>query len=345
MKFTAKTIADFLVGTIEGDPSIEVSEVCKIEEGRKGGLSFLSNPKYEDYLYTTDSSIVIVNNDFVARKPVSTTLIRVPNAYESFASLLDLYAQSKPRKTGLRERSSVAADAVLGSNVYVGEFAVIDSGASVGDNTAIYPGAYVGDRVRIGRDCKIFAGVKIYEDCVIGDRVTLHAGAVIGADGFGFAPMEDGSYQKIAQIGNVVLEDDVEIGANTCVDRATMGSTIIHHGVKLDNLIQVGHNVTIGENTVMAAQVGVAGSTKVGSNVMMGGQVGIAGHLTIANGVKLGSQSGVDNSIEKEGETGLGSPFMTGFAHHRSHAIYKDLPALRTKIFAMIKDIEELKKK
>ncbi|MEG0655472.1 MAG: UDP-3-O-(3-hydroxymyristoyl)glucosamine N-acyltransferase, partial [Mucinivorans sp.] len=335
MKFTAKTIADFLGGTIEGDPSVSVSEVCKIEEGRAGGLSFLANPKYEDHIYSTKASIVIVNNDFVARETVQATLVRVANAYESFASLLDLYAQSKPRKTGISPKASIASDATLGENVYVGDFAVIDSGAVVGNDSSIYPGSYVGDRVQIGCGCKIFAGVKIYEDCIIGDRVTLHAGVVIGADGFGFAPMQDGTYQKIAQIGNVVIENDVEIGANTCVDRATMGSTIVHHGVKLDNLIQVAHNVTIGQDTVIAAQVGIAGSTKVGKHVMMGGQVGIVGHIMVADNVKIGSQSGINNSIEKDGEVVFGTPCMNGLAYHRSHAIFKNLPALRTQIFAM----------
>lgn len=343
MKFTAKTIADFLKGDIEGNPEIEVCQACKIEEGVQGGLSFLANPKYEEHIYTTQSSVVIVNKDFQAKHPIQATLIRVENAYQSFASLLELYAASKPRKSGISPKASIADSATVGADVYVGEFAVLDSEVSVGDNSMIYPQVYLGDGVKIGRDCKIFAGVKIYDGCVIGDRVIIHSGAVVGGDGFGFAPTADGSFAKIAQIGNVVIEDDVEIGANTCVDRATMGSTVIKQGVKLDNLIQIAHNVVIGENTVIAAQAGIAGSTKVGRNVMMGGQVGLVGHISIADGVKISSQSGINGNITKEGETLLGSPAMNGLAHHRSHAIFKELPALRAKVLLIAKEIEMLK--
>lgn len=344
MKFTAKTIADFLSGTIEGNPQAEVCDVCKIEEGKEGKLSFLANPKYEEYIYKTEASIVIVNTDFVAKEPVKATLIRVENAYKSFASLLDLYAANKPRRTGISEKASLAEGVTLEEDVYVGEFAVIHQGATIGKGSSIFPQVFVGQGVKIGRDCIINAGVKIYDGCIIGDRVTLHSGVVVGADGFGFAPIEDGSFQKIAQIGNVVIQDDVEVGANTCIDRATMGSTVIHRGVKLDNLIQIAHNVVVGENTVMASQVGVAGSTKIGSNVMMGGQVGIVGHLVIADGVKIGSQSGINSSITKEGETVFGTPFLPGIQYHRSFAIFKELPALRAKVMAMTREVEELKK-
>lgn len=343
MKFTAKTIAEFLSGTIEGNPEVEVHTVCKIEEGAAGGLSFLSNPKYEEYIYTTDASIVIVSADFQAKEPVKATLVRVENAYKAFASLLELYAATRVRKVGVSARASVAETATLGTDCYVGDFAVIENGVSLGDGTQIYPQVYIGDKVKIGKNCKIYAGVKIYDECVIGDRVTVHSGAVIGADGFGFAPTDDGSFQKIPQIGNVLIEDDVEIGANACVDRATMGSTVIHRGVKLDNLVQIAHNVVVGHDTVMAAQVGVAGSTKIGSGVMMGGQVGIVGHIHIADGVRIGSQSGINGSIEKVGQTVMGTPALNGMDFHRSQAIFKDLPALRRQIFTMAKEIEELK--
>ena len=345
MKFTAETIAGFLGGVVEGDSKAEVSTVCKIEEGHPGGLSFLSNPKYEEYIYTSGASIVIVSEDFEARGPIAATLVRVPNAYEAFASLLDLYAASRPRPVGISDRASVAENATLGQEVYVGDFAVVEAGASVGNGTAVYPQTYIGAGVKIGEGCTIYAGVKIYEGCVVGDRVTIHAGTVVGADGFGFAPTADGSYRKIPQIGNVVIKDDVELGANVCIDRATMGSTVVERGVKIDNLVQIAHNVSVGEHTVMASQCGVAGSTKIGAHVMMGGQVGIVGHISIADGVKIGSQSGINNSIQNANETVFGSPAMSGMAYHRSHAVFKELPALRTQVAKATKEIEELKKK
>lgn len=344
MKFTAETIAGFLGGVVEGDPQAEVTTVCKIEEGHPGGLSFLSNPKYEEHIYTSGASIIIVSKEFEARGAIAATLIRVENAYEAFASLLDLYAASRPRRVGVSDKASVAPGVELGEGVYVGDFAVVEAGVSVGAGTVIYPQAYVGTGVKIGEGCTIYAGVKIYEGCVLGDRVTIHSGAVIGADGFGFAPVADGSFRKIPQIGNVVLGDDVEIGANACIDRATMGSTVVGKGVKLDNLVQIAHNVSVGEHTVMASQCGVAGSTKVGAHVMMGGQVGIVGHILIADGVKIGSQSGINNSVQKENETVFGTPAMSGMAFHRSHAVYKELPALRNQVAKLAKEIEELKK-
>lgn len=343
MQFTAEIISQFLGGTLEGNPSAAVNSVAKIEEATANDLVFLSNPKYEEFLYTTQASIVIINKDLVLKHPVSATLVRVDNAYESFAQLLDLYVQNMPCKNGISKMAAINASATLGENIYVGEFAVLDEGVQIGDGTQIYPQVYVGDNVKIGKNCKIFSGVKIYNECIIGDNVTLHSGCVIGGDGFGFAPTEDGSFRKIPQIGNVILEDDIEIGANTCIDRATMGSTVIKKGVKLDNLIQVGHNVVIGENTVMAAQCGVAGSTKVGKNVMMGGQVGIVGHISIADGVKIGSQSGLSASVEKAGDIMLGTPAMSGMQNHRVQAALKNLPDMQRQLRSLAKDLEKLK--
>lgn len=335
MKFSAETIAEFLGGTVEGDPKAEVSEFAKIEEGRPGALSFLANPKYENYVYQTASTIVIVGRDFVAAHPVSATLVRVEDSYAAFAQLLRLYEQSRPRPRGVSPRASVAEDAVLGEGCYVADFAVVDSGCVLGDGVAVYPHCYVGRGVRIGAGATIHAGVTIYEGCQIGQRVVLHAGCVIGADGFGFAP-NAGEFQKIPQIGNVVLEDDVEVGANTCIDRATMGSTVLRHGVKLDNLIQVGHNVEIGQNTVAAAQTGIAGSVKIGAGCMFGGQVGIAGHITLGDGVKMGAQSGVDHDVEPGG-TLLGSPGLPGIRFHRSFALFRALPELNARVGALEK--------
>jgi UDP-3-O-[3-hydroxymyristoyl] glucosamine N-acyltransferase len=337
MQFTAETIAGFLGGEVAGDPAAKVGEFAKIEEGRPGALSFLANPKYEHYVYTTSSSVVIVGNDFVPSAPVAATLVRVPDAYAAFASLMRLYAESRPKPAGVSERASVAPDATLGKDCYVGDFAVIESGAVVGDGTLVYPQSYVGKGVKIGSGTVVNAGVKIYEGCVVGSRVVIHAGSVIGADGFGFAP-GGGVFSKIPQIGNVVIEDDVEIGANVCIDRATMGSTILRRGVKLDNLIQVGHNVEIGENTVAAAQTGIAGSVKIGAGCMFGGQVGIAGHITLGDGVKMGAQSGVDHDVEPGG-TLLGSPGLPGIRFHRSWAVFRNLPELNLRVAALEKQL------
>jgi UDP-3-O-[3-hydroxymyristoyl] glucosamine N-acyltransferase len=344
MTFTAEYIAQFLGGKVDGDPKATVGEFAKIEEGRPGAISFLANPKYEQYVYTTASSIVIVGADFNPSAPIAATLIRVPDAYAAFASLLRMYSEARPKPTGISPRASVADDAVMGRDCYVGDFAVVESGAQLGDGVLIYPQSYVGRGVRIGDGSVINAGVKIYEDCVVGARVTIHAGTVVGADGFGFAPSGDsgdGSFAKIPQIGNVVIEDDVEIGANTCIDRATMGSTILRRGVKLDNLIQVGHNVEIGENTVAAAQVGMAGSSKIGRGCMLGGQVGLAGHLTLGDGVKMGAQSGVDHDVEAGG-TLLGSPGLPGIRFHRSWAVFRNLPELNLRVAALEKTIMKL---
>jgi UDP-3-O-[3-hydroxymyristoyl] glucosamine N-acyltransferase len=326
MKFKASVIAGFLKGSIEGDPEVEVNDISKIEEGRPGTLSFLANPKYEKFIYETRSSIVLVNNDFKPEKPINATIIRVENAYEAFASLLDLYQQSKPRKTGIHKLASIHEGVTLGNDLYIGDYAVIGSNSVIGDNTKIYPQVYIGDNVKIGENTTIYPGVKIYEDTVIGSGCVIHAGAVIGADGFGFAPQEGNNYRKVPQIGNVIIEDNVEIGSNTTIDRATMGSTIIRKGVKLDNLIQVAHNVEIGENTVIAAQTGIAGSTKIGKDCMLAGQVGIIGHLTIADKVKIAAQSGVMNDVKKEGEVLQGSSALPFRDYWKSYVIFANSP-------------------
>ncbi|MDR2883199.1 MAG: UDP-3-O-(3-hydroxymyristoyl)glucosamine N-acyltransferase [Alistipes sp.] len=344
MQFTAEAIAEFLGGEVAGDPGATVGGFAPIEKGQPGALSFLANPKYEQYVYTTDSTVVIVGGDFKATGPVAATLVRVPDAYAAFASLLRLYDEARPRPAGVSPRASVAEDAVVGEKCYVGDFAVVDSGAVLGDGALVYPQSYVGRGVKIGAGSTIHAGVKIYEGCVIGERVVIHAGSVIGADGFGFAPGgEGGAFGKIPQIGNVVVEDDVEIGANTCVDRATMGSTVLRRGVKLDNLIQVGHNVEIGENTVAAAQTGIAGSVKIGAGCMFGGQAGIAGHITLGDGVRMGAQSGVDHDVEPGG-TLLGSPGMPGIRFHRSWAVFRQLPELSRRVNELEKTLSRFGK-
>lgn len=341
MQFTAEMIAGFLGGEIEGDKGASVSDFAKIEEGRPGALSFLSNPKYEPYIYTTLSTIVIVNRSFEPKEPVKTTLIKVEDAYGAFAKLLELYAANKPRKTGISEKADIDPQATLGKDCYVGSFTVIEKGVTAGDNFSVYPNCYIGENVRIGNNVTIFAGVKIYEGCVIGNNVIINAGAVIGADGFGFAPDEKGEYHKIPQIGNVVIEDNVDIGANTCIDRATMGSTLIKNGVKLDNLVQVGHNVIVGENTVAAALVGIAGTSKVGKNCMFGGQVGIAGHLTVGDRVQLGSKTGVTGNIPDDC-TYLGYPGLPVSKFHRSNAVFRNLPDLSKTVYRMEKELKKL---
>ncbi len=344
MNFKAKVIAEFLKGTIEGDPEAEVTNIAKIESAERGNLAFLANPKYEKYLYETGASIVLVNKDFKLEKPVKATLIRVDNAYESFASLLELYQQSKPRKTGIHKLASIHDRATLGEDLYIGEFTVIEENASIGDHVQIYPQVYVGEGVEIGEGCILYPGVKIYEGCKLGRNVILHSGVVIGADGFGFAPGEGNRYKKIPQIGIVILEDDVEIGANSCVDRATMGATLIRKGVKLDNLIQIAHNVEVGENTVMAAQTGVAGSTKIGRDCMFAAQVGIIGHLNIGNNVKIGGQSGVIKDAE-DGEILQGSPAMQHRDFWKSHILFSKLPEMRHELTRLNREIQDVKGK
>lgn len=343
MEFTAEQIANVIGGRVEGNKDAKVHTFAKIEEGTEGAISFLSNPKYTHYLYNTKSSIVIVNEDVELEKDVDATLIRVPNAYESIAKLLQIYEASKPKKTGVAPQAYIAPSAKLGNNCYVGPFAYVGEGAEIGDGCQIYPHAVVGDNVKVGSNCIFYPNTTIYQGCKIGNNVTIHAGSVIGADGFGFAPGADG-YDKIPQIGIVVIEDNVEIGANTCVDRSTMGATVIHKGVKLDNLVQVAHNVEIGENTVMSAQVGIAGSTKVGSWCMFGGQVGLAGHITIGNKTFLGAQSGVPGSL-KGGEELIGTPPMNPRQYFKSQAIFRRLPDMYKDLNDAKKKIEELNEK
>ena len=338
MEFSAVQIATFLSGTVEGDPEVKVYNVAKIEEGAPGMLSFLANPKYSQYLYTTKSSIVLINNDFELQGEVTATLIRVPDAYAAFAQLLGLYQQFMQSKTGVSSLAFISKDATYGDDVYIGEFAFIGERVKIGNRVKIYPQAYIGDDCVIGDDTVIYAGAKLYAQTVVGKSCILHSGCVIGADGFGFAPQEDGSYKKIPQIGNVSIGDNVEIGANTCVDCATMGSTRIHNGVKLDNLIQVAHNVELGNNTAMAAQTGVSGSTKIGANCIVAGQVGIAGHLHIANNTKIGAQSGIISNIKREGEEVMGSPVMPvkDFLRMSIHLRQMD---------KLVRRVEELEKK
>ena len=342
MEFSAKQIAEFIQGTIVGDENATVHTFAKIEEGIPGAISFLSNPKYTPYIYDTQSSIVLVNNDFVPEKEVKATLIKVNNAYESLAKLLNLYEMSKPKKTGIDPLAYIAPTAKIGKNVYIAPFACVGDKAEIGDNTSLHPHATVGSGAKIGHDCILYPNVTVYHDCRVGNHCILHAGSVIGADGFGFAPSPEG-YEKIPQIGIVVLEDNVEIGANTCIDRATMGATIIRKGVKLDNLIQIAHNVEVGSHTVMASQVGIAGSTKVGEWCMFGGQVGVAGHIKVGNKVNMGAQSGVHSSI-KDGEALIGTPPMPLKSYFKSSAVFRKLPDMYLELNSLKKEIEELKK-
>ncbi|RXQ93047.1 UDP-3-O-(3-hydroxymyristoyl)glucosamine N-acyltransferase [Ancylomarina salipaludis] len=344
MNFTANDIAEFLNGEVDGDGSVSVNNVSRIEEGREGTLSFLSNPKYIHYIYETKSSIVLVNKDFVADKEIAATLIRVEDAYQALAQLLEMYEQSKPQRVGIEQPSFVSKTAQVGEQVYIGAFAYVGSNVKIGKNVKLYPHVYVGDNVVIGDNTVLNSGVKVYENCIIGKECIFHSGVVIGGDGFGFAPSSANDYKKVPQIGNVVIEDHVEIGANTCVDRATMGSTIIRKGVKLDNLIQVAHNVEIDEHTVIAAQTGIAGSSKVGKNCMIGGQVGLSGHLSIANEVKIAAQSGIGRNIKQEGVVLQGSPAFEFGPYQKSYVLFKNLPKMREQIIALEKELKELKK-
>lgn len=344
MEFTAAAIAEFLKGEIIGDPEIKVNTIAKIEEGHKGALSFLANPKYEHFIYSTESSVVLVNRDFIPSSPVKATLIKVINAYESFASLMTLVDQSRPKKKGIHPTAVIEKSARVGADAYIGAFAYIGENCVIGNNCRIYPHACIGDNTKIGDDCLIFSGVKIYHECIIGNKCTIHAGSVIGSDGFGFAPQSETEFMKIPQLGNVILEDHVEIGANVAIDRATMGSTIIRRGVKLDNLIQVGHNVEIGENTVMAGQTGIAGSTRIGKNCMFAGQVGIAGHLKVADNTKIGAQAGIAGDIKEENQIVIGSPAIEHRNFLRSSVIFKKLPELKSKIDYLEQELEFLKR-
>ena len=342
MQFTAEMIAGLLGGTIVGDKGATVSTVSSIDGGKAGSLAYLTNPKYEQYIYTTEASIVLVDSTFEPKEEVKTTLIKVDNVAQCVLNLLEMYNASRPQKRGISKLASIHEGAVIGEDCYVGDFTVVEATAKIGDKVQIYPQCYIGDNGTSGEGTKIYPGVKIYEGCVVGKNCILHAGVVIGADGFGFAPREDGTFAKIPQLGNVIIEDNVELGANTCVDRAKTDSTIIRSGVKLDNLIQVGHNVQIGSNTVMSAQVGIAGTTKIGSNCFVGGQVGFADHITVGNGCKIGSQSGLDKSVP-DGEIRFGSPALPGIQYHRSFAVFRQLPEMAQKLRELEKALKTLK--
>lgn len=344
MEFTAKQIAQLIQGRVEGDDEVTINTFAKIEESRPGAISFLANPKYTHYLYETKSSVVLVDEDITIDQPVNTTLIRVRNARDCVAKLLQLYESMKPKKNGIDSLAFVSPKAKIGKDVYIGAFAYIGDGVELGDDCLIYPHATIMDNCKLGKGCIVYPNVSIYHETHFGNNVTIHSGSVIGADGFGFAPNEEaGSYDKIPQIGNVVIEDDVEIGANTCIDRATIGSTIVRKGVKLDNLIQIAHNTDIGRNTVMSAQVGIAGSTKVGEWCMFGGQTGISGHIEIGDKVALGAQSGVPGNI-KSNQRLIGTPPMEQRKFFKSQALIRRLPELHEQIKTLLKEVEELKK-
>ena len=338
MKFTAAQIAVILEGEVEGNPEIEVSKLSKIEEGGPESLSFLANPKYTQFIYTTKASIVIVNKIFKAEKEINSTLIRVEDAYKSFSKLLEYYNQVKMNKTGIESPVFISKSAIYGENIYIGAFAYLGENIKIGNNTKIYPNVYIGDNVNIGDNVILFSGAKIYSDTIIGDNCVIHSSAISGADGFGFAPNEKGEFIKVPQTGNVIIEDNVDVGAATSIDRATLGSTIIRKGVKLDNHIQIAHNVEIGKNTVIAAQTGIAGSTKIGENCMIGGQVGIVGHITIGNNVKIQAQSGIGRNV-KDNEILQGSPALPYSDYNKSYVHFKNLPKTMNRISILEKTI------
>lgn len=342
MEFSARQIAELLQGEITGNPDVTVNNVSRIEEGKPGTLSFLANPKYEKYIYDTSSSIVLVNDSFKPEKPIAATLIRVKNAYDAFARLLDLYDQMKPGKQGTSSMVSIHETAVVGDNVYIGDFVCISQDAQVGNNVQIYPHVYLGDHAVVGDNTILYPGVKVYHDCKVGANCIIHGGTVIGSDGFGFAGQEERKYKKIPQLGNVVIEDDVEIGSNVSIDRATMGSTIIRRGVKMDNLIQVAHNVEIGEDTVIIAMSGIAGSTKIGKKCIIAAQAGVVGHLEIEDEVIIGAQAGVNRNLKK-GDVVLGSPAFLIGPFRRSHAIFKTLPELRNMVLELQREVRKLR--
>jgi len=338
LKFTAAQIAVILEGEVEGNPEIEVSKLSKIEEGGPESLSFLANPKYTQFIYTTKASIVIVNKIFKVEKEINSTLIRVEDAYKSFSKLLEYYNQVKMNKTGIESPVFISKSAIYGENVYIGAFAYLGENIKIGNNTKIYPNVYIGDNVTIGDNVMLFSGAKIYSDTIIGDNCVIHSSAILGADGFGFAPNEQGEFIKVPQTGNVIIEDNVDVGAATSIDRATLGSTIIRKGVKLDNHIQIAHNVEIGKNTVIAAQTGIAGSTKIGENCMIGGQVGIVGHITIGNNVKIQAQSGIGRNV-KDNEILQGSPALPYSDYNKSYVHFKNLPKTMDRINMLEKTI------
>lgn len=343
MQFKAIEICVLLNGELEGNPDEVVFSLAKIEEGAPGALSFLANPKYEPYLYTTEASVVIINKSLVLEKPVKSTLIRVDDAYSAFSVLLEKYNTIKLNKYGIEEPCHISKSAKVGEDCYVGAFAYIGNHAIIGNNVKIYPQVYIGDNVTVADNTTLFAGAKIYSDCVIGSNVIIHSGCVIGSDGFGFAPQADGSFQKVAQIGNVIIEDDVEVGSNTSIDRATIGSTVIKKGVKLDNLIQVAHNVEIGNNTVIASQSGISGSTRIGENCIVGGQVGIVGHIQIAKGSQINAKSGISKSITEENKQWNGAPVSPFRDSLKMQAVYRRLPDLEKRIEELEQMLRDLK--
>ncbi len=342
MEFSAQMIAGLIEGTIVGDPEVKVNNFAKIEEGRPGCISFLANPKYEHHIYETQSSIVLVNQNFEPKKEVKATLIKVPDARDAVAKLLQFYENMKPKREGISDQAFIDPTAKIGEKCYIGPFVAIAEGVEIGEGCILHPHVTIGRNAKVGANTEIYSNAVIYHDCKVGNRCVLHAGCVIGADGFGFQPTEKG-YDKIPQIGIAIIEDDVEIGANTCVDRAVMGATIVHSGVKIDNLVQIAHNNEIGSHTVMSAQVGIAGSTKVGEWCMFGGQVGIAGHATIADRTMAGAQAGIPNSVKKAGTAIQGTPAIEGRNFWKSSAIFKRLPEMWTEMNQMRKEIEALK--
>lgn len=339
MNYKAKQIAQMLKGTVEGDENVNIWKLCKIEEGTEGGVTFLANPKYTHYAYETKASAILVYKDFVPEKPIPATMIRVDNPYISMAKLLKIFNEASRPGKGKSRKCSIGKKSKLGKNCYVGEFAVLGRNVTIGNNVSIYPQVYVGDNVTIGDDTVLYAGVKVYHECQIGNRCIIHAGAVVGADGFGFAPQEDGTYSKIDQIGNVVIEDDVEIGANACIDRATMGSTIVQRGVKIDNLCQVAHNVVVGHDTAMAAQTGIAGSTKVGSNCVFAGQVGIVGHIEVGDHVVVAAQSGVTRNAPAN-TTLLGSPALDASRQRKILVLTRNIDAFERRLSEVEKKLK-----
>ncbi|WP_299437012.1 UDP-3-O-(3-hydroxymyristoyl)glucosamine N-acyltransferase [uncultured Aquimarina sp.] len=340
MIFTATQIAGILNGEVEGDETVEVSKLAKIEEGTQGSLTFLSNPKYTPYIYSTDASITIVDKTFEAESNIKTTLIRVEDAYKAFSQLLDYYNMVKLNKTGVEQPSFISETAKYGENLYLGAFSYLGDNVNIGKNAKIYPNVYIGDNVTLGDNVVVFAGAKIYSESIIGDNCVIHSGVIVGADGFGFTPNEKGEYSKVPQTGNVIIESNVDVGAGTTIDRATLGSTIIRRGVKLDNQIQIAHNVEIGEHTAIAAQTGIAGSTKIGKHCLIGGQVGIAGHLTIGNGVRIQAQSGIGRNI-KDGEAIQGSPALGYSDYNKSYVHFKNLPKIVDRVYKLEKKIDD----
>ena len=343
MEFTAQQIAEYLHGEIIGDPTVKVHDFSKIEEGENGTLSFLSNPKYSHYIYESNASIILVNRDFESDRELKSTLIKVDNAYESLANLLSMIEQFKPKKNGVSALAHISVSANIGVNVYIAPFVFVGEGAEIGNYAYIDASCYIGENTKIGENTLLHAGVRVEKECVVGKNCILQAGAVVGSDGFGFAPTQDGTYKKIPQVGNVVIEDNVEVGANTTIDRATLGSTIIRKGVKLDNLVQIAHNVEIGENTVIAAQSGVAGSSKIGKQCVLAGQVGISGHIEIADGCVFGAQTGVPNNVKEPNSIMQGYPAVPVGTFRRASVVYKNLPELQRTIHELKKQVEELK--